>query len=104
MLTSATAADVLRLCENWRAGFYDVVLIIGGSLVIALSDQVKILLPFSRAPITGQTFVVLMIGVLFGTRRGSFAVRGTGGVARLCAGKRFCDAKGIHRRVSGRGF
>jgi len=74
MLASATIADVLRPCEKWRAAFYDIILIIGGSLVIALSAQVKILLPFSRVPITGQTFAVLMIAALFGARRGSFAV------------------------------
>jgi len=74
MLTNATVADVLRPCEKRRAAFYDITLIIGGSLVIALCAQVKVLLPFSRVPITGQTFAVLMIGALLGARRGSLAV------------------------------
>lgn len=74
MLASATIADVLRPCEKRRAAFYDIILIIGGSLVIALFAQLRILLPFSRVPITGQTFAVLMIAALFGARRGSFAV------------------------------
>ena len=71
MLTNATVADVLRPCQIWRAGFYDIALIIGGSLVIALSARVAIGWP---VPVTGQTFAVLMIAALLGCRRGCFAV------------------------------
>jgi len=72
MLTNATVADVLRPSDKRLAGFYDVALIIGGSLLIALCAQVAI--PLWPVPVTGQTFAVLMIGALFGARRGSFAV------------------------------
>jgi biotin transport system substrate-specific component len=74
MLASATIADLLRPCEKRRAIFYDITLVIGGSLLIGLCAQVKILLPFSPVPITGQTFAVLMIGTLLGPWRGSLAV------------------------------
>jgi len=74
MLASATIADLLRPCEKRRAALYDITLIIGGSLLIGLCAQVKILLPFSPVPITGQTFAVLMIGTLLGPWRGSLAV------------------------------
>jgi biotin transporter BioY len=74
MPANATVADLLRPCEKRRAGFYDIALIIGGSLLIALCAQIKILLPFSPVPVTGQTFAVLMIGALLGARRGSLAV------------------------------
>jgi biotin transport system substrate-specific component len=74
MLASATIADLLRPCERRRALFYDISLIIGGSLLISLCAQVKILLPFSPVPITGQTFAVLMIGTLLGSWRGSLCV------------------------------
>lgn len=74
MLTNATVADLLRPCEKRRAVFYDVALIVGGSLLIALCAQVKIWLWFSPVPITGQTFAVLMIGALLGARRGSLCV------------------------------
>ena len=74
MLASATIADLLRPCEKRRALFYDISLVIGGSLLIGLCAQVKILLPFSPVPITGQTFAVLMIGTLLGAWRGSLAV------------------------------
>ena len=67
MLANATVADMLRPCER-RYGFvYDVGLIIGGSLVIAVSAQIAIGYP---VPITAQTFAVLMIAALFGARRG----------------------------------
>lgn len=74
MLTSATVADVLRPYEKKWAGLYDLGLIIAGSVVIALSAQLAIPLPFSPIPVTGQTFAVLMIGALFGARRGVLSV------------------------------
>jgi len=52
----------------------EVVLILGGSLLIALAAQLRILLPFSPVPVTGQTFAVLLLGALYGSRRGSATV------------------------------
>ena len=74
MLTNVTVADLLRPCEKRLAGFYDVALIIGGSLLIGLCAHTKVWLPFSPVPVTGQTFAVLMIGALLGARRGCLAV------------------------------
>ncbi len=74
MITNATIADLLRPSEKRLAGFYDVTLIIGSSLLIGLCAHIKILLPFSPVPVTGQTFAVLMIGALLGARRGCLAV------------------------------
>lgn len=74
MLTNATVADLLQPCEKRLAGLYDVALIIGGSLLIALSAGAKVWLPFSPVPITGQTFAVLMLGALLGSKRGCLAV------------------------------
>ncbi|MFZ2147052.1 MAG: biotin transporter BioY [Sedimentisphaerales bacterium] len=74
MLASATIADLLRPCEKRRAVLYDIALVIGGSLLIGLCAQVKILLPFSPVPVTAQTFAVLMIGTLLGSWRGSLCV------------------------------
>ncbi len=67
----ATIAGAFRPANKAYAGFYDIALILGGSLLIALSAQVKVPLPFSPVPVTGQTFAVLMIGALLGSRRGS---------------------------------
>ena len=52
----------------------EVALILGGSLLIALSAQLEFVLPFSPVPITGQTFAVLLLGALYGSRRGPATV------------------------------
>jgi biotin transport system substrate-specific component len=52
----------------------EVALILGGSLLIALTAQLKFVLPFSPVPITGQTFAVLLLGALYGSRRGPATV------------------------------
>lgn len=74
MLTNATYADVLRPCGKRVAVFYDIALIVGGSLLIGLCARLAVWLPFSPVPITGQTFAVLMIGALLGRRRGCLCV------------------------------
>lgn len=49
----------------------DITLVVAGSLLIAAAAQVRILLPFTPVPVTGQTFAVLLVGALFGARRGA---------------------------------
>lgn len=71
MLTNASVAGVFRPCRKIYAGLYDISLIVGGSLLIALCAQIKIWLPISPVPVTLQTFAVLMLGALLGSRRGS---------------------------------
>ena len=73
-------------------------LVLGGSLLVALTAQVAVTLPFSPVPVTGQTFGVLLVGALLGSRRGALSLLaylgegalglpvlagGTGGLARL---------------------
>lgn len=74
MLTNATVADLLQPSEKKLAGLYNIVLIIAGSLLIGMCAHVKVLLPFSPVPVTGQTFAVLMVGAMLGARRGCLAV------------------------------
>ena len=52
----------------------DVVLVVAGSLFIALMAQVVIPLPFTPVPITGQTFAVLLIGTAYGWARGGITM------------------------------
>ena len=95
-----TFADALRpaIARNRVGLVYDVALVTVGSALIALSARIAIPLPFSPVPITGQTFAVLLIGALLGSRRGALAVilyllegtaglpffaGGSGGLARL---------------------
>lgn len=49
----------------------ELTLVIGGSLAIAAAAQLRVALPFTPVPVTGQTFAVLLIGMLFGARRGA---------------------------------
>ncbi len=46
------------------------VLILGGSLLIALAAQFRVWLPFSPVPVTGQTFAVLLLAATYGSKRG----------------------------------
>jgi biotin transport system substrate-specific component len=52
----------------------EVVLVLGGAILIALAAQVQIPLPFSPVPVTGQTFAVLLLGALYGSKRGAATV------------------------------
>ena len=70
MRAYATYADILRPCQKSSAAFYDAALILGGTLLVGLSAQIAIPLPFSPVPVTGQTFAVLFLGALLGARRG----------------------------------
>ncbi len=56
------------------ASVADAALIVLGTLVLAAMAQISIYLPFSPVPITGQTFAVLLIGMLYGSRRGAATV------------------------------
>ena len=71
MLTNPTVASLLRPCEKRWAALYDIILVVGGSFLIALCAQFAIGWPI---PVTGQTFAVLMIGALFGARRASLSI------------------------------
>ncbi|RPJ26350.1 MAG: biotin transporter BioY [Chloroflexi bacterium] len=49
----------------------DVILIVLGALFVATLAQVKIALPFTPVPLTGQTFAVLLVGAALGSQRGA---------------------------------
>src|SRR5512133_3126066 len=49
----------------------DVTLIVLGTLFVAALAQVKIPLPFTPVPLTGQTFAVLLVGAALGSKRGA---------------------------------
>ncbi|MEY4995595.1 MAG: hypothetical protein RLZ67_320 [Actinomycetota bacterium] len=52
-----------------RARVRDAVLVLGGALFTALCAQVVIHLGFTPVPLTGQTFAVLTVGGVLGSRR-----------------------------------
>lgn len=49
----------------WR-----VLVVVAGSALVALAAQVRIPLPFSPVPVTGQTFAVLLVAAALGARLG----------------------------------
>ena len=49
-------------------------LVLGASLFVALAAQLTVRLPFSPVPVTGQTFAVLLVGALLGSRLGALAL------------------------------
>ena len=51
----------------------DIALVVVGSLFIALTAQISIQIPIGPVPITGQTFGVLLIGALLGSRLGALS-------------------------------
>lgn len=69
-----TYADLLRPVGRWATQAYDLAIVIGGSLIVALTAQITVRLPFSPVPITGQTFGVLLVGALLGSRRGAMSL------------------------------
>jgi len=69
-----TVVDVFRPDEKVSAILYDAIVVICGSLILCLSAQVKVYLPISPVPITGQTFAVLMLAALLGSRLGVLAI------------------------------
>lgn len=69
-----TVVDVFRPDERIYAILYDVIVVICGSLIVGLSAQIKVYFPISPVPITGQTFAVLMLAALLGSRRGVLAM------------------------------
>lgn len=73
-MTSATYADVLRPQARTAAWLYDAVMIVGGTVLVALSAQFAFRLPFTPVPITLQTLTVLLVGLLLGSARGSISM------------------------------
>lgn len=52
----------------------EISLICAGALLVAALAQVRIPLPFTPVPITGQTFAVLLVGAALGSKRGFAAL------------------------------
>ncbi len=52
----------------------DLILVVSGSIFVALSAQLTIYLPFSPVPITAQTLAVLLCGAVLGSKRGALSL------------------------------
>jgi biotin transport system substrate-specific component len=69
-ISATTYIDLIRPQQVSRTT-YNVLLAVMGSLAIAACAQIAIPLPFTPVPITGQTFMVLLLGIIYGSRLGA---------------------------------
>src|SRR5687768_10456311 len=71
--SAITYIDLIRPRTASRLA-YNVLLVAIGSVSIAACAQIAIPLPFTPVPLTGQTFAVLLIGIIYGSRLGAATV------------------------------
>jgi len=72
ILTTVHPRKTVLVPSFSRAG--NLALILAASAFIALMAHVRIPLPFTPVPVTGQTLAVLLVGAALGSRRGAAAV------------------------------
>jgi biotin transport system substrate-specific component len=75
----------------------DAVLIFSGVVLVSLAAQIRVPLPFTPVPITGQTFGVLLVGASLGAWRGLsssflYLLVGAAGVPVYAGGQRGWEA------------
>lgn len=68
-MTTASAVISARIVPRTRVSV--VALVVGFALLTALMAQVRLPLPFTPVPVTGQTFAVLLSGAALGWRLGT---------------------------------
>jgi biotin transport system substrate-specific component len=73
MQQGALATEIYLLKGKKLAGLENIILPIIGVIFLSLVSQISIRLPFTPVPLTGQTFGVLAIGLLFGKKLGIYA-------------------------------
>lgn len=66
--------DILRPSRESFLKVFNVAAVVGGSLLLALFSQLSIPLGFTPVPLTLQSFAVLLMGGLLGSKRGAAAV------------------------------
>lgn len=60
--------------DRFRSLFSQVALVLAGSALLAISAQFAFRIPISPVPVTGQTLILLMIGMAYGSRLGAATV------------------------------
>ena len=84
--------DILHPQNPVNSRFSNIALTLGASWLIALSAQITFQIPFSPVPVTGQTLVVLLCGLLLGKNLaaaavGSYLLQGAAGLPFFAGGK-----------------
>lgn len=93
MYTTLAPTLSARLFPKVSRLLRDVILILSGSLLVAAFAHIRIPLPFTPVPITGQTFAVLLVGATLGSRRGTaslllYLAAGIAGLPFFAGGER----------------
>ena len=70
-MTTLASTLYIRTFPRTASWLRDMSLIVFGALFVAALAQVKIPLPFTPVPLTGQTFAVLLVGAALGSKRGA---------------------------------
>lgn len=70
-MTTLASTIYTRTFPRTAGWLRDLVLILLGALFVAGLAQLKIALPFTPVPLTGQTFAVLLVGAVLGSKRGA---------------------------------
>ncbi len=73
-MTTLAPALYNRTFPRMASWLRDLMLIALGALFVAILAQVKVLLPFTPVPLTGQTFAVLLVAAALGSKRGAGAM------------------------------
>ena len=69
-MTTFAPSLYARTFPRLSARSRDLLLVFTGVFFVTLIAHVKILLPFTPVPLTGQTFAVLLVGASLGSKRG----------------------------------
>lgn len=73
-IATAKPGTLVQVWARPTAGLRSAILVVAFSWLTALAAQVTIPLPFTPVPITGQSFAVLLTGLLLGPRLGAMAI------------------------------
>jgi len=73
-MSYVTYSGLLRPAVRKYAVLYDCVIVVGFSILVALSARIAISLPFTPVPVTAQTLAVLLSGAVLGSRRGALSL------------------------------
>jgi biotin transport system substrate-specific component len=69
-MTAFAPTLATRTLPTVKPAIRDLLLVTAGTLFVAALSQVKIPMPFTPVPLTGQTFAVLLVGAALGAKRG----------------------------------
>jgi biotin transport system substrate-specific component len=74
VLTTTHAATLRTAFFPRSTLLTNVLLILGGAILVALCAQVSISFPFTPVPVTGQTFAVVLVGASLGPLSGALSL------------------------------